>query len=96
MTNGVRILSSRLNEGFATLFEYQLTGLLYPQWRLRDFFNTRKLQNALRSDSQLNTRPMTKQVITNGEIFSAFNYVSYDKGKIKTVKFEYFLKTDQF
>lgn len=70
-----------LNEGFATLFEFHLTGILYPMWRVRDFFNIRKLHNAFRGDSQPDTKPMTKPLVTNGEILSAFNYVVYDKGE---------------
>jgi aminopeptidase N len=70
-----------LNEGFATLFEYHLMGIVYPKWRTRDFFNVRRVQNAMRSDSDENTRAMTSTLLTTAEILNAFNYVVYDKGK---------------
>lgn len=31
-----------LNEGFATLFEYHLMGMIHPDWNVRHFFNLGK------------------------------------------------------
>lgn len=69
-----------LNEGFATVFEYHLTGILYPEWRVRDLFNLRTLQNVFRNDARDVTLPMTKPLFTPTEISNAFNYVVYAKG----------------
>lgn len=71
---------SRLNEGFATLFEFHLTDIIHPEWHTRHFFNLRKLQNAFRFDARDATRPMTHQVMTLSEISGvAFNTIAYDK-----------------
>lgn len=77
------LLSIRLSEGFATLFEYQLTGVLYPEWRTRHFFNIRELHNAFRYDSRDVTRSMTPSpsLVTPAEIRSSFDTIAYDKCK---------------
>lgn len=70
-----------LNEGFATLFEYHLVGMLYPEWRVRDMFNLRTLQSVFRNDAREVTRAMTKPISgTPAEISGAFDYVVYAKG----------------
>lgn len=69
-----------LNEGFATLFEYHITDLLYPEWNTRHFFNLRELHNAFRYDSRDVTRPMTNDVTTLSQISGAFDTIAYDKG----------------
>jgi len=69
-----------LNEGFATLFQYDLTDIIYPEWRIRDFFNL-AAQNTMRSDSAATVRPMTMDVSTLDEINNAFGYISYGKGE---------------
>lgn len=78
----------RLNEGFATVFEYHLTGMLYPEWRVVDLFNTRTLQNVFRNDARVQTRPMTKPLLTPEEISAAFDYVVYAKGKKLIISFK--------
>lgn len=71
----------RLNEGFATLFEFHITDILYPEWKTRHFFNLRKVQNAFRFDSGPNTRAMTFHVETLADISTSFNTIGYDKCK---------------
>lgn len=68
-----------LNEGFATLLEFHITNVLYPQWNTRHFFNIRKLQNAFRSDSRDITRSMTTDLLTIPQITAAFDTIAYDK-----------------
>lgn len=70
----------RLNEGFATLFEYHITGILYPDWRVRDLFNIRTLHSAFRFDSSTTTRSMTKPILTVPQITGAFDTIAYGKG----------------
>jgi len=67
-----------LNEGFATLFQYNLVEILYPDWRIRDFFNI-AVGNTLRSDSRASARSMTAEFNTVEEIDNAFDYVAYGK-----------------
>ena len=78
-----------LNEGFATYFEYQITGILYPEWHIRHFFNTRTLQYAFRADSSDTTRSMTTSLLTREQIRAAFDTIAYDKCKIKLVVFKH-------
>jgi aminopeptidase N len=75
-----------LNEGFATLFEYHLMGMIYPDWRVKDLFNIRTLQSVFRSDSRDATRAMTTALLTPAEISNAFDYVVYAKGKIVKIR----------
>lgn len=72
-----------LNEGFATLFEFQIPGILYPDWHMRDFANIRSLHSAFRFDSGVNARPMTKPILTLSEISGSFDTIAYAKCKIK-------------
>lgn len=67
-----------LNEGFATLFEYLLVDNVYPTYRMRDYFNVQKVQNALLVDS-VELHPMTFDGSTNSRII-------YDKGEFYFVK----------
>jgi aminopeptidase N len=62
-----------LNEGFATFFEYHVTDLKFPYWRMRDFFNIRSLQSTFRSDSREQTRPMTNAVLAVPDITASFD-----------------------
>ncbi|XP_037033807.1 putative aminopeptidase-2 [Bradysia coprophila] len=85
-----------LNEGFATLFEYHLVGMLYPEWRVKDMFNLRTLQNVMRNDARGVTRPMTKPLLTPAEISGAFDYVVYAKAGSVLRMFQYTLGEDIF
>ena len=80
-----------LNEGFATLFEYHLMGMMYPDWRVKDLFNVRTLQSAFRSDSRDATRAMTPtpSLLTPQQITNAFDYVVYAKAGSVLRMFQY-------
>lgn len=86
----------RLNEGFATLFEYQIPGVLYPDWRMKDFFNMRALWSAFNSDARVNTRAMTKPLLTPAEISGSFDYVVYAKAGSVLRMFQYVVGEDIF
>jgi aminopeptidase N len=64
-----------LNEGFATLFEYLLVERVYPNYRIRDFFNVVKVHNSMVIDSVESTHPITWNGPTIGPII-------YDKGEL--------------
>lgn len=72
-----------LNEGFATLFEYHITGIMYPNWNIRHLFNIRTLHAAFRYDSSTTTRSMTTELFTVPQITAAFDTVAYGKCKEK-------------
>lgn len=69
-----------LNEGFATLFEYHLMGMIHPDWNVRHFFNKDTLHSAFKYDSELR-RPMTHDVETLDEISNVFDSIAYAKCK---------------
>jgi len=50
------------------------------EWRLKEQFVVRPLQNALLVDALLTTHPMTQSVDSPNSIRSLFNRISYDKG----------------
>lgn len=68
-----------LNEGFATFFEYTLVENIYPQHRMRDYFNIQKLQNALKVDALDSTRAMWSNAETPSGISNLFDRIAYDK-----------------
>lgn len=71
-----------MNEGFATLFDYMIPGILYPEWRMRDFFNVMTLQYyGFQRDVRETTLAMTTPTLTLEEISDAFSAVAYDKGE---------------
>lgn len=85
-----------MNEGFATLFEYQIPGMLYPDWRMVDFFNMRALWSAFNSDASVNTNAMTRPLLTLAEISGSFNYVVYAKAGSVLRMFQYIVGEDIF
>lgn len=64
-----------LNEGFATLFEYLLVDLAYPDTRPFNSFNVNKLQNVMKIDALATTHPITYE----GE--SSIYEITYHKGE---------------
>lgn len=70
-----------LNEGFATLFEFLIAEILYPEWNARHFFNLRKVHDAFRFDATNGTRSMTNTVETLSEIANSFDTIAYAKCK---------------
>jgi aminopeptidase N len=70
-----------LNEGFATLFEYEITEIIQPTWKVRNFFNTIEMIRTLKIDSADDIRPMTHQVETLQEISDVFDFIAYGKCK---------------
>jgi aminopeptidase N len=79
-----------LNEGFATLFEYYVPYLLYPQYGFDGDFRTACLQSSLRSDFITNSGavPMDYYVEEQTAIRGRFNYVSYQKAGTVLMKFQ--------
>lgn len=68
-----------LIEGFTSLLEYPLAGLLNPTWRDVDFYNIQRLQFVFKDD-EVNTAPaMTEVVVNIEEIESNFGPIAYYK-----------------
>lgn len=70
-----------LNEGFATLYEYYGTNLVFPEWKILDVFVSDTLQNVLQSDATNRTRPMTTHAESPQAIQSLFDNIAYEKCK---------------
>ncbi|XP_070493424.1 aminopeptidase N-like [Chironomus tepperi] len=70
-----------LNEGFATLYEYLIPHILYPELNFREDFRTACLQASLRNDLMTNPAsvPMSHYVEEPTAIRGRFNFVSYQK-----------------
>lgn len=68
-----------MNEGFATLFEFHITDILYPEWRARDFFNLDRLQIALKVEPYGALNAMTTRIDTLAEISNSFGFIAYNK-----------------
>lgn len=66
-------------EGFTTVFESKLTGILHSDWRSRDFFNLNILQLVFKDD-QSNTAPAVSELVeTLDEIQGIFGPIAYEK-----------------
>lgn len=70
-----------LNEGFATLYEYLIPHLLFPEFNFREDFRTACLQASLRNDLLSNAAsvPMSHYVEEPTAIRGRFNFISYQK-----------------
>jgi len=56
-------------------------------WRLKEQFVVRPLQNALAVDALLTSHPMTQYVDSPTSIRSIFDTISYDKGNYDLVNY---------
>ena len=69
-----------MNEGFAQYFQYKLTDLYRPEWRMQDYMNIITVQNtAFITDARNTSRAMTSSASTPYEIGSMFDPIAYDK-----------------
>uniref|UniRef100_A0A0C9R2S6 Aminopeptidase n=1 Tax=Fopius arisanus TaxID=64838 RepID=A0A0C9R2S6_9HYME len=69
-----------LNEGFATYFQYIITDLIEPTWRMKELQVVVALQDrAFPSDSVNTTVDMNHDVSSPTEISAKFNSISYQK-----------------
>ncbi|KAG5683236.1 hypothetical protein PVAND_012529 [Polypedilum vanderplanki] len=67
-----------LNEGFATLYEFQLVSLIYETDRLMDSFILNAVHPALEYDGN-DVRPMSHYVESPDDIDDLFDYIAYEK-----------------
>lgn len=70
-----------LNEGFATLYENHLTGLVYPGERWIDTFLVETVQPVFENDASPTIRPMSYYVENPVRIDNLFDSVAYSKCK---------------
>lgn len=68
-----------LNEGFATLYEFLVTDIVFPEMRLRERQAIDSVQYVFYRDSIASSRPMSYYVETPNAINNIFDSVAYDK-----------------
>jgi aminopeptidase N len=59
---------------------------VYPELRMKDYFNIQKVQNALKVDALESTRPMLFNAETPSGISGLYDRIAYDKCKSITFK----------
>ncbi|KAL3885524.1 hypothetical protein ACJMK2_025576 [Sinanodonta woodiana] len=69
-----------LNEGLATLIEYQGTGMVFHDWDMDAQFVIDEVHVALDFDGLVSSHPIYTQVSTPDEINELFDKINYNKG----------------
>src|SRR4051812_47491399 len=68
-----------LNEGFASWLAGKIVGEFDPAWR-GDLLSTAEREGALNSDSVVSARRIRQPITNPGDIFQAFDNITYGKG----------------
>ncbi|MCW6160221.1 MAG: M1 family metallopeptidase [Candidatus Micrarchaeales archaeon] len=69
-----------LNESFATFMASRISDEVFPEYKMMVNYYRDTVATALSDDALKSTHPINLVVNTPGEISSAFDHVSYDKG----------------
>lgn len=69
-----------LNEGFAAYMETFTTDLIYPDYKMWDYFSTYKLSHALSLDCLRSSHPVLVPIAHAEEVMQVFDAISYSKG----------------
>lgn len=69
-----------LNESFATFMAYRITNDVFPEYKMMVNYYRDTVASAFADDALKSTHPINLPLNTPGEISSAFDHVSYDKG----------------
>lgn len=85
-----------LIEGFTSLLEYPLAGILNPTWRDVDFFNIERLQFVFKDDESINAPAMTQIVENIEQIESNFGPIAYYKAGSVLRMFQHAIGDDIF
>ncbi len=68
-----------LNEAFATWMQQKVTEEVHPEYRA-DLDRVRGAQGAMRNDSLVSARKIRQPITGNGDIMTAFDGITYQKG----------------
>lgn len=84
-----------LNEGFATWMAGKIIAQWKPEWG-GDDENAGRRGEAMRSDSLASSQPVRRPIHNNGDIASAFDGISYQKGGALLSMFETWMGPERF
>jgi len=84
-----------LNEAFATWMQQKVTMEVHPEYRA-DLDRVRGAQGAMRNDSLVSARRITQPITGNGDIMTAFDGITYQKGAGVIAMFENYVGEKTF
>jgi alanyl aminopeptidase len=84
-----------LNEGFATWLAAKIVAQFEPAWH-PDLLDTAARETALRADSVVTARRVRQPISNAGDIFQAFDGITYQKGASILAMFEQAIGPDKF
>jgi alanyl aminopeptidase len=84
-----------LNEGFATWLAAKIVAQFDPAWR-GELLQTGAREAALRADSVVSARRVRQPIYNPGDIFQAFDGITYQKGASIIAMFEQAIGPDKF
>ena len=84
-----------LNEGFASWLGAKIVGQFDPAWR-GDLLDTSEREGALGADSVISARRVRQPIRNAGDIFQAFDGITYNKGSAILGMFERAVGPDKF
>lgn len=84
-----------LNEGFASWLGAKIQADLEPSWRSELIDNDHR-NTALRADSEGTARRVRQPIATPGDIFEAFDAITYEKGQSVLAMFEHAIGPERF
>ncbi|MEO7068380.1 MAG: M1 family metallopeptidase [Rhodanobacter sp.] len=84
-----------LNEAFATWMQGKLTQQIHPEYRA-DLDSVRGAEGAMNGDSLVSTRKIRQPITGNGDIETAFDGITYQKGASVLGMFEGFVGDKTF
>ncbi|MBB3227539.1 alanyl aminopeptidase [Luteibacter sp. Sphag1AF] len=84
-----------LNEAFATWMQQKVTTKVHPEYRA-DLDRVRGAQGAMSNDSLVSARKIRQPITGNGDIETAFDGITYQKGAAVLGMFEGYVSDDVF
>jgi alanyl aminopeptidase len=84
-----------LNEAFATWMQQKVTMEVHPEYRA-DLDRVSGAQGAMRNDSLVSARRITQPITGNGDIMTAFDGITYQKGAGVIAMFENYVGDKTF
>jgi len=84
-----------LNEAFATWMQQKVEGEIHPDWHA-DLDRIEGGQGAMQNDSLVSARMIRQPITGNGDIQTAFDGITYEKGASVIGMFEHFVGPEVF